>query len=290
MMNVISDRDSNKKYHILIAEDVSSNRILLEAYLKNSDISFEFAENGQIAVDLFEAKNFDLILMDIFMPVMSGQEATKKIREIEHENHVSKSIPIVALTAHTIVGMEDSFASAGFTSYLTKPVRKRALVQYLDSILREERVALEFRGQGELSETHEEEQNNTDLIHSWHLEELALEALDTKNLIESFAGAEDFFEATLGKIKSEGEGHLEEIKKAINDKRMYDLEFSVHALRGSLKYFSNDLFHTLSLFEKDIRSGRKIHLKKTVDLIESQLKSIYRDIEKIMDRISVPVS
>ena len=94
-----SETEPAKPLRILIAEDSEDNRLLLQVYLRGSQHQLTFAENGKVAVDLFAAGSFDLILMDMQMPVMDGLTATRTIRGIELERGAN-AIPIVALTAN----------------------------------------------------------------------------------------------------------------------------------------------------------------------------------------------
>ena len=85
------------------------------------DIDLRFADNGRIAVDLFESFQPDLIFMDISMPEMDGKEAARTIRS------TGSQVPIVALTAHAMEGDAEAILAAGIDRYLTKPLRKTAI-------------------------------------------------------------------------------------------------------------------------------------------------------------------
>ncbi|MCI5046223.1 MAG: ATP-binding protein [Aquisalinus sp.] len=115
---------------ILLAEDNVTNRMVLEALLKPFDLSLTCVENGQEAVEAFETDTFDLILMDIQMPVMDGTEALAKIREIEARDDRTPT-PIIAATANAMVHQIDEYMSLGFDGHLTKPIRMDALMAVL---------------------------------------------------------------------------------------------------------------------------------------------------------------
>jgi len=104
---------------VLIVDDIFTNRLLLAEVLRSMDISFDQVENGREALDAFEKTHYDLILMDIEMPVMNGLETTKYIRE-EMPNPKNKVI-IVALTAHNPQLFFEDFQDVGFDQLLTKP-------------------------------------------------------------------------------------------------------------------------------------------------------------------------
>src|SRR4029077_14721720 len=90
------------------------------------------ALNGQLAVDLTSRKKFDLILMDIQMPVMGGTEATRLIRASEKKN--GGHFPIIAMTAHAMTGDAEKFFDAGMDGYVSKPIRPSVLRAEIDRL------------------------------------------------------------------------------------------------------------------------------------------------------------
>jgi CheY-like chemotaxis protein len=108
---------------ILVAEDNDDNFAIVERHLTNQGYRLERAVNGLAAVSAAARKQFDLILMDVEMPEMDGLEATRLIRA------GGSSVPIVALTAHAVMGYRERCLAVGCTGYLAKPVRKRELLE-----------------------------------------------------------------------------------------------------------------------------------------------------------------
>jgi len=118
-----------KPLNILVADDHLSNRKVIEIFLKNDPITLDFAENGQEAVEKFLSISFDLIIMDMEMPVLNGLKATQKIREIEIEIENDTPIPIIFLTAHALDEHQKQCFDAGGTACLTKPVKYQKLIE-----------------------------------------------------------------------------------------------------------------------------------------------------------------
>lgn len=112
---------------ILLVEDMEDNRLLIRAFLKKTPYSLDLAENGQVAVEKFKTAPFDLVLMDVEMPVMDGYTATREIRRWEAEQSLPAT-PIIALTAHAFLENLQKSKEAGCTAHLTKPISKSDLL------------------------------------------------------------------------------------------------------------------------------------------------------------------
>ena len=121
---------------ILLVDDVLENRLLVKAYLKKSTCEIAEAEHGESAIELFKATSFDLVLMDLRMPVMDGTTATRLIREWEGIQQKTPT-PIVALTADIIGYPGEQIEETGFTSRLAKPVTREALFRHIEPYLQQ---------------------------------------------------------------------------------------------------------------------------------------------------------
>ncbi len=115
---------------ILLVEDNEVNRKFALTVLQKAGHRVAALTNGKDAVDLLESARFDLILMDVQMPVMDGLEAAGRIRALGIDT------PIVALTAHAMAGYRDIVIASGMNDYLAKPIRGRALLDKIDAVLR----------------------------------------------------------------------------------------------------------------------------------------------------------
>jgi len=129
----VSDTKSrvNDTIKILLVEDNPINQRVAVYNLKKLGHYVDIAENGVEAVELFNQKSYNLVLMDIQMPVMDGMEATQKIRKLERKNKANRSIPIIAMTANAMKGDRERFIKYGFTDYISKPFKKIDLEQVL---------------------------------------------------------------------------------------------------------------------------------------------------------------
>ena len=131
---------SIKGLHILLAEDNELNMEIAEFVLQNEGAEVTKAWNGQEAVELFgnsEPGEFDVILMDIMMPVMNGYEATKMIRSLERED--AKTIPIIAMTANAFTEDRIKAKESGMDEHIAKPVDVELLVKVIHKLVKMEK-------------------------------------------------------------------------------------------------------------------------------------------------------
>ncbi|MDP4094479.1 MAG: histidine kinase N-terminal 7TM domain-containing protein [Bacillota bacterium] len=127
------NRDLELKGEILLAEDNRVNQLLTAKLLEKKKLKVDVVENGIRALEKVKEKDYNLIFMDIQMPIMDGFEATEAIREFEKQS--GKHIPIIALTANATEGDMDRCFSSGMDDYLSKPLRPEKLYKCLDIYL-----------------------------------------------------------------------------------------------------------------------------------------------------------
>ena len=125
-----------KPLKILVVDDADENRFVIKAYLKSLPHEIEMAENGQIGLNKYMTQPFDIVLMDMQMPVMDGYIATQKIREWDKKQG-KKETPIIALTAHALREDRQKCLDAGCSEYLSKPIKKAILIKMLESFTTE---------------------------------------------------------------------------------------------------------------------------------------------------------
>jgi CheY-like chemotaxis protein/HPt (histidine-containing phosphotransfer) domain-containing protein len=115
---------------LLLVDDNRDNLALIRLFLESDHYCIDEAVNGAEAVALFAANAYDLVLMDLEMPIVDGYEATRRIRALERARN-SPPVPILALTAHALDEHRRRCQEAGFTDFLVKPVRKAAMLATL---------------------------------------------------------------------------------------------------------------------------------------------------------------
>jgi len=127
--NIFNDKIELKDAAILLVEDNYSNQQIMTLYLKNDVRKIEVASNGREALEKFGMAKYDLILMDVQMPVMDGFKATQKIRELEISTNTR--VPIIAVTANAFPEDKDRCLTAGMDDYISKPFQPEELLEKL---------------------------------------------------------------------------------------------------------------------------------------------------------------
>jgi len=144
---ILTGLSENAEYaamgRILLVEDYPTNQQVALRHLRNTGYIVDLADNGQIAVDAYNKKHYDLILMDIQMPIMDGYQATTEIRKSESgmRNNVAKdsdlkseikNVPIIAMTAHATKGDKERCLQVGMVDYIAKPFKRQELLNIVN--------------------------------------------------------------------------------------------------------------------------------------------------------------
>jgi CheY-like chemotaxis protein len=112
-------------YRVLVADDDPMSRKAAQMLLENQGCRVQLAQNGQAALQRLEEEQFDLVLMDVKMPVMDGMEATRRIRS---SRPGLRSLPVIGMTAYAMSGDREHFLAAGMDDYIAKPIEKEMLL------------------------------------------------------------------------------------------------------------------------------------------------------------------
>jgi signal transduction histidine kinase/CheY-like chemotaxis protein len=203
-----------KPLQVLLAEDSQVNQLLAVRLLEKQGHQVTVVNNGRDAVEAFKVDRFDLVLMDVQMPEMSGLEATKQIRgwEKEHGGH----IPIIALTAYAMKGDRENCLAHGMDGYLPKPIQPRELYRTI-----QEQV----------------------LAHPQPAAEAALPARPTADLLDKNEALErvdhdlDLLRTLVTVYVDTTPGQLDALKQAASQRQMVTVHRLAHALKGAVSNF-----------------------------------------------------
>jgi CheY-like chemotaxis protein len=142
--DVVESASDHRLLRILLAEDSEDNRVLVEAYLNEPLYQLDSAENGEVALNKFKSGKYDVVLMDMQMPIMDGYSAVRAIREWERANVIART-PIIALTAYALKEEVRKSMDAGCDAHLSKPVKKTTLINAIFDATRDWRDRYEKR-------------------------------------------------------------------------------------------------------------------------------------------------
>ncbi len=174
--NINGFKEKRSKYKVLLAEDNLINQKVSLKMLSAAGYNSSAVSNGKEAVEAVVHGDFDLVLMDIQMPEIDGFRATEQIRSLKDSR---KNIPIIALTAHALIGDKEKCLNAGMTDYLSKPVLGQELIKKIDSLFK-------INGNGAASISVSEKENNS-LIDLKRLKKVSLDDFEfEKDLLESY--------------------------------------------------------------------------------------------------------
>ncbi|MEO9966283.1 MAG: ATP-binding protein [Reichenbachiella sp.] len=130
-----------KEIEILVVEDIPVNQVVAERFLNEWGAKADLADHGAMAVEMVQKKDYDLILMDLQMPIMDGYEATRKIRDLDEAKY--RKLPIVALTASAMIDVKEGLFNAGMNDLVLKPINPSELYEKISkNLLRERKYRL----------------------------------------------------------------------------------------------------------------------------------------------------
>lgn len=252
-----TESSSDKKLRVLIVEDNRMNRRVLASILEKLGYVIREADNGLNAVDLVKEETFDLILMDLQMPVMNGLEATKAIRSLGQRY---QAIPIIALTAYALQETKEEAITAGMNDVITKPFVVPTLIEILKRYLPDRDAT---------NETIKKLTIPT-----------SIPMFDEVQFKQTFFGSEDLENEVFRTFLSEVFHDMNEIRTAVLNKDTMMIERSVHYFKGSVSYLaaSRLLFITQTMMSMNKShdylglSGAFASLESEVDLFIQFLK------------------
>ncbi|MCE7043335.1 response regulator [Dyadobacter sp. CY312] len=201
------------KLHILIAEDNLLNQKLLRAIFEKLGFEFVIVGNGLEAVELLKQESFDLVIMDLQMPVMDGYTAIRKIRK-----EISSTVPIITMTAHALVGEKEECLSIGANSYISKPFKQEELISTILHVTGKALVAID------------EEQKTNEKKSS----PISDTMLNLSYLNEITGGSEELRDELIAMFAGESETQLAHIRNASSSRDAQSLAQAVHKYRSSL--------------------------------------------------------
>jgi PAS domain S-box-containing protein len=239
---------AGRHLRVLLAEDSVVNQKLAVYLLEKWGHQVTVANNGQEALGRVMAESFDLVLMDVQMPEMDGLEATAAIRRLE--SATDRRLPIVAMTAHAMVGDRERCLEAGMDDYLSKPIRARELLAIIEQVI----AGVSMTGDGKQEPA----------------------AVDWAAALERLQGDRELLEELVGVIRQEAPKLLAAVRAAVERGDAPSLKLAAHTLKGSLGNFAA---------AKAVEAAKRLEsMGKQGDLSEarSALATLEREINRFL--------
>jgi len=257
------DEDFRKDIQLLLVEDYPTNQQVATRHLSKAGYQVDVAENGQQAVSAYKRKHYDLILMDIQMPVKDGYDATNEIRQWEDTLYregftveISR-IPIIALTAHATIGYRQRCIEAGMDDYLSKPLRREELVDMVDKWVGQ-KISTEEEIQG-INQTAEVPEDDTAGNTGC--------PIDLDRAMNEFDSDMGFIRELVGGFLKNMKKQLEIIRTGIQKGDAEAARREAHSIKGgSLNIYADDLSRVALEMENlgktgDVGDGMEILLR-----------------------------
>jgi len=245
---------------ILLAEDNLANQMVIKSILEFADLKVRVVSNGYEALQAVQDNEFDIVLMDISMPEMDGMTATKAIRALPSP---ISTIPIIALTAHTLSGDKERFMAAGMNDYLSKPIDRVATLSCISHWTN-------------LDQT----ETNTSIIENTEPQKEVELLVDEKVLLQLVADTDAEIVPELIKLYIEDtQQRVQKINTAITNKDVDSLEFETHTVGSSAVAHGNAKLYKLArkielMCRENEHQQALIEAKKIFDLAEQSFSQL----------------
>ncbi len=251
---------------VLLVEDAVMNQQVATEILESAGIFVDLAENGQEAVEALSQSRYDLVLMDVQMPVMGGFEATRLIRA----NPAHKDLPIIAMTAHAMRGAREECLAAGMNDYITKPIDTTQLFGVMATWLKD-RLAVAGEGRPRAPRRDPAPRDLPDLPE--------LPGLDTRKGVQRLNGNQALYRGLLATFASSYAPAAAEIREALDQGDFGAAERIAHTVKGVAGNISADgVFAAAREVETACRN-------RASDLIDLHLPALAEELRRVVQAI-----
>jgi len=261
--------DYKKEFRILLVEDYPTNQEVAKIHLRRTGYQVDLAENGQEAVEAFKRKHYDVILMDIQMPVMDGYEATAKIRFLEsklanHKPDPGSRIPIIAMTAHAIKGYKEKCLEAGMDDYITKPLKREELLAMVDKWIMSNSRSIDESGRGQVKTKIAKEEATVEKGAP----------MDFEKALAEFLGRREVLMELLEVFQQNAKVQIKTMHQAISEGNAEVVMREAHSIKGGAANLTADNLAGIALELENI--GKSGVLKGGIEALQRLEKELQR--------------
>jgi CheY-like chemotaxis protein len=252
---------------VLVAEDNATNQKLLSAMLDQQGHHVTIVDNGRLAAEHAARDTFDIILMDVQMPEMSGLEATTAIRE--KERGTDRHIPIVALTARAMAGDREQCLAAGMDAYVSKPVKAEELFATMEALF----------GSAVPQETAPAAMPDAE-AHAPGATTAA--RIDPAALLDAFGGRASLVMDVIDVFLTDAPEMLTRLQTAAHAGDASALAAAAHAIKGSAGVFvQGEAYARARDLEHRARAGEAIDARRAFDEVNTSVSELMRELRAL---------
>ena len=260
---------AGRKSRILLAEDNITNQQVALGILKKFGLTADAVANGEEAVNAIKTIPYDLVLMDVQMPIMDGMEATRQIR-IMQSSLGKQSVPIIAMTAHAMQGDREICLNAGMNDYVTKPVSPKALSDVLDRWLPKETM-----------EISEPSSVVPEIISTVMVLDTELPVFDWPGMMSRMMDDEDFAKEMVGVFLNDAPLEIAALKDCLETGDVAGVERQAHSIKGAAASVGGERLRAVAFqMEKDGKAKDLVTVKANIRELEMQYTVLKEAMEK----------
>ena len=278
----------SSKLEVLVVEDNAINRLYVTTLLNDFGYAHQTATNGLEAIQAIRDHDYSIVLMDCQMPQMDGFEATRTIRGLEAEGHLSGHVPIIALTANAVKGDSDRCLSAGMDHYLSKPFEPRSLSEIIQKYSRNvnfDTGALQLESPAKELTTLDMIAKEIDLVIPQKASS-ALPPINRQKLIERCLGDLDLMESLLSELAITGPRRVAEIAECAERQDCLETANAAHALKGASALLeAKSIYRLTSEIEGIGRSGTLEGVQEKIAELQIEMDRCVRFIPTIVQSV-----
>jgi signal transduction histidine kinase/DNA-binding response OmpR family regulator len=246
--------DVFRNIKILVAEDNYMNQLLIKYTFGNWKVQYELAENGRQVLDWLQRSTFDLLLLDIQMPVMNGYITAQNIRR-----ELKSNIPIIAMTAHAMAGEREKCLSNGMNDYISKPIHERELHTLIKKHMNK----------------------HTDSVESLTAD---LQYVNFDFLYDLVMGNNEFLQNVIRQFLKQFPGEMDMLKEAIEQKDLKQISALAHHIQSTVSVLGKNtpFFNQLEKIEKMAQNrSNTTHLATAMDQLLEYKQHLLMEINRL---------
>ncbi|MDZ7261602.1 MAG: response regulator, partial [candidate division KSB1 bacterium] len=255
--------ESQRRLHILLAEDNPVNQKVARRILEKAGHTVEVVNNGRLAVEALEQKEYDLVLMDVQMPEMDGFEATRLIRQKEG---AQRHTPIIAMTAHAMKGDRERCLEAGMDAYISKPLQPQELFDAINKWAKS-------RNQDKAIAQPAKQQQPGDILETQESKEVT--PIDLETALSRFDGDQEFLREMVEEFLTDAPERLQKLMAALQTGDVRVVERQAHSIKGAASNLSaTSIADIAQRLETMGRSGDLAAMTEALQELDSELERL----------------